>query len=335
MDLADIKAFLNSPRKIVITTHYNPDGDAIGSSLGLCHYLKQKGHQVSVIAPTDYPDFLKWMPGNSEVLLFPKVQKEAESKIAEAELICCLDFNALDRTDGVAPFIEQSKARRLMIDHHPEPDDFADDVYWDTEAGSTAQLVYFFIQQLGDASLINKDIATALYVGIMTDTGSFRFPATTPQTHRVIAELMEAGAAHTQIHENVYDNNSEGRLHLLGYALQKIKVIPEFKTAYIALSRDELKRYNFKKGDTEGFVNYALSVKGTVLAAFFAEDTEYDRIKISFRSKGDFPANALAQKHFQGGGHKNAAGGRSEKSLEESLKKFVSLLPEYATLLNT
>ncbi len=328
--ILEIKSLLNSPKNIVIVPHRNPDGDAMGSTLGLYHYLKLHQHSAVVIAPNDYPDFLKWLPGDDTVLKFESQQDDSIALIDKADLIFTLDFNALHRTGNqMAEVLENSKATMLMIDHHQQPDDYAAYTYSDATMSSTCEMVYNFIEMLGDSEKIDAKIATCLYVGIMTDTGSFRFPATTSRTHQIIGNLIEKGAENSEIHNNIYDTNSYSRLQLLGRAMQNLEVIPELKTAYISLSQSELDKFHFKKGDTEGFVNYALSLKNIIFAAIFIESQQDGIIKISLRSKGDFSVNEFSRAYFNGGGHTNAAGGRSETDLKSTVDKFISILPQY------
>ncbi|WP_299099654.1 bifunctional oligoribonuclease/PAP phosphatase NrnA [uncultured Winogradskyella sp.] len=328
--ISDLKALLSSPKNIVIVPHRNPDGDAMGSTLGLYHYLKLNNHNAIVIAPNDYPNFLKWLPGDDTVLKFETQQNDCIPHIENADLIFTLDFNAFHRAGHqMAEVLEASKSTKIMIDHHQQPDDYAKYMYSDVTMSSTCEMVYNFIDMLGDTQKIEATIATCLYVGIMTDTGSFRFPATTTKTHQVIGSLIEKGADNSQIHNNIYDSNSYSRLQLLGRAMQNLKVIPELRTAYTTLSQAELDQYNFKKGDTEGFVNYGLSLEGIIFAAIFIENKQDNIIKISFRSKGEFSVNEFSRAHFHGGGHTNAAGGRSETDMETAINKFISILPQY------
>jgi len=334
-DISDIKQLLATPKQIVIVAHKNPDGDAIGSSLGLYHYLKQNNHNVTVILPNDYPQFLQWIPGEESILKYESSVKKSNVLIAEAELIFTLDFNALHRTGNMEPVLVEAKAIKILIDHHQKPDDYASYMYSDVTMCSTCEMIYHFLEMLNVTDKITKNIATALYVGIMTDTGSFRFRSTTSTTHRVIADLIDKGANNTQIHNNVYDTNSYFRLQLLGKSLSNLKVISKLNTAYISLSQEELNRFNFKKGDTEGVVNYALSVKGVKFAVIFIEHNQEGIIKISFRSKDTFDVNQFARNHFNGGGHINAAGGRSELNLKDTIEKFISILPQYKQDLNS
>lgn len=326
--LQKLKTDLSQPKNIIIVTHKNPDGDAMGSSLGLYNYLFPLKHKVVVITPNEYPENLHWLPGNNKVVVFENKRKKAEELIKKADFVFCLDFNSLQRIDELGEVVRKSKARKIVIDHHQEPEDFAEILFSDTKASSTAQLIFDFIEMLGDIAMLNKSIANCLYTGIMTDTGSFRFPSTVAKTHYTIARLIEAGAENASIYDLVNDNNTESRLRLLGYCLsEKLKVFAEFGTAFFTLSWDEMVRYNYKNGDTEGVVNYALSIKGIKFAAFFSE--KEDLIRISFRSKGNFAVNQFSKNHFNGGGHINAAGGASEESLDDTISKFISLLPQY------
>lgn len=334
-NLEAFKTVISSPRKVVITTHHKPDADALGSSLGLAGYLKKKGHEVSVITPTDYANFLAWMKGNDKVIIFNEGNEEKSGRLINgADIIFCLDFSSLNRINELGEMVRQSEAVKVLIDHHLEPEDFADFVYWSTEAAATAELVYDLICDLGDKRLIDKDIAESLYAGIMTDTGSFKHPNTTKNVFNVCAELVEIGADTAKVSKLVYDTNSLDKVKFLGFALnEKLKVLDEFNTAYFAISADELKRFNSKTGDTEGLVNYALSIEGIKFAAVIIDRTE--AIKMSFRSIGDFSVNEFARKHFEGGGHKNASGGKSDLSLEETVKKFERVLNDYKNELST
>ncbi len=333
LDLAALKNLLSQPRKIVITTHHKPDGDAMGSSLGLYNYLIQQGHHTQVITPTDYPDFLAWMPGNENVIIFTENVDKSATLVAEAEIVFCLDFNTLSRINELGELVRASSAVKVMIDHHLEPEDFDDYRHWDINAAASAQLVYdFIVNQLQNKALVNKDVATCLYTGIMTDSASFRLPNTTPAVHRIAADLIEAGAVNWHIHELVYSNSSESRLNFLGHCLKnKLEVLYEYNTAFISVSKQELEEYDVITGDTEGIVNYALSITGIRLAAFIVERT--DKVKLSLRSRGEFPANEICKKYFNGGGHRNAAGGTSTDSLEEVINQFKQILPEYKKLL--
>ena len=334
-DLQAFKELLNSPKNIVIVTHHKPDADALGSSLGLSGFLKKKGHKVDVITPSDYPEFLHWMKGNDQVLIYEKHRlHQINQLIEQAAIIFCLDFSSLHRINDLGEQVRKAKAKKVLIDHHLDPEEFADFQFWSTKAAATAELVYQLIESMGDRELIDQDIAESLYAGIMTDTGSFQHSNTTKNVHKVVAGLIELGADTHKVSRLIYDSNSLDRLRFLGFALHsKLEVFEEFHTALFAITREDLTDFNSKTGDTEGLVNYALSIKGVVLAALIIDRGEL--IKISFRSKGDFPVNEMAQDHFEGGGHKNAAGGKSKLNLEETVNKFKNLLPSYQTKLST
>jgi phosphoesterase RecJ-like protein len=333
LDLASLTELLAQPRKIVITTHHKPDGDAMGSSLGLYHYLIQLGHHAKVIAPTDYPEFLTWLPGNEDVIIFTEATEQSAELIAEADIVFCLDFNSLGRINEMGELVRKSDAYKVMIDHHLEPEDFDDYRHWNINACATAQLVYDFIANvLHQKELVNKDVATCLYTGILTDSASFRLPNTTSEVHRIVAELIDAGAVNWRIHELIYNSSSENRLRFLGHCLaNRLEILPEFNTAIIWVTKADLDEYDSNTGDTEGIVNYALSIASIRLAAFIVD--RRDKVKLSLRSKGEFPANDICKRYFEGGGHRNAAGGQSSLSLQETINKFKSILPEYKKLL--
>ena len=321
-EILDINQLLKPENKIVIITHYNPDGDAIGSSLGLKHFLKQKGLQADVIVPNDFPKFLKWMPEAKKIIIADYKRKQAGEAIYNADVIFILDFNASNRSGNlVGPWLEKARATKILIDHHQQPEDF-DFVYSDTTIPATSQMVYHFIEALDEEKLVNQDIADCLYTGIMTDTGGFRFRSTSATTHRIIANLIEKGADPAMITSNTWDTNTVSRLHLLSLILSRIEVVKDGKVAILWLKRDELKEFGFQKGDTEGFVNYGLSIMGTQVSAFFMEDLYDDFIKISFRSKEDVDVNQFSRKYFNGGGHINAAGGKYFKSIEDTIEDF-------------
>lgn len=329
-EIKEIKELFSTPQNVVIVPHKNPDGDAIGASLAMYHYLKKQGHHPTVVSPNDYPDFLKWLPGSKDALKFDMQNRQSKKAIEEASVIFILDFNALNRVgDDMQNTLQEFKGIFMMIDHHQQPEDFAKYVFSDTSICSTCQMVYHYLEKLNDVEVIDTDIATCIYTGIMTDTGSFRFPSTTSETHRIVADLIDKGADNAKIYNNVYDTNSYGSLQLLGRALTNLVVIAELKTAFITLSQAELDEFDFQKGDTEGIVNYGLSVDGVIFAAIFIEDIEQKIIKISLRSKGSFSVNKFAREHFDGGGHDNAAGGKSKISLSETVEKFLKLLPTY------
>ena len=324
-----LKALLSSPKKIAIIPHKNPDGDAIGSTLALCHYLQKKGHSSTIVSPNDFPKFLKWMPGANTILNFEKENTESKNCLANADVIFTLDFNHLGRVGQMTEILESSKATFVMVDHHQQPSDYAKIMYSDVSMSSTCEMVYNLISFLGDVDMITSDMANCIYTGIMTDTGSFKFKATTSDTHRVIAHLMDKGAENTEIHHRIYDTNSPSRLHLLGCALKNMVILEDFNTAFITLSQEELDQYNYEKGDTEGFVNYGLTLEGINFAVIFIENKEEGILKISFRSVGDFSVNDFARNHFEGGGHTNAAGGKSDLNIPDTITYFKSLLPQY------
>jgi bifunctional oligoribonuclease and PAP phosphatase NrnA len=319
---------ISSARSILITSHHNPDGDAIGSSLGLYHYLRALGKKPKILIPNACPDFLSWMNGADRIMIYDEQPGKATNVIKAADLIFCLDYNSFSRTKFFEPQLRESAAFKVLIDHHPQPEAVFNLVISRTEVSSTAELVYETIVGLGHESLISKEVAECLFVGIMTDTGSFSFSCNYPTTFRIVAAMIERGIDTEMIHQQVYDTYSEQRMRLLGYCLsEKLVVLKDYATAYISLAKHELEQYQFQPGDTEGVVNYALSVKNIELAVFFME--REDVVRVSFRSKGDFSVNDFARTHFNGGGHKNAAGADSERSLDETITHFVGLLQDY------
>lgn len=324
---------LAKPKQIVVTTHHKPDGDALGSSLAMYHWLKAKGHAVNVIVPSDFPTFLDWMPGRQDVIIYTAARESSDALIAAADMIWCLDFNGLPRIHAMADSVRAASALKIMIDHHLDPEGFDDYRHWDSGAAATAQLVYdFIVNAMDDHNGITPEIATCLYTGIMTDTGSFRFQTTTSLVHLIAADLIAQGAKNWEIHEHVYNSYTEARLKFLGFCLEnRLQVLHEYRTALFSVSREDLTRYNITTGDTEGLVNYALAISGIKLAALIIDRT--DQVKLSLRSVGDFPCNEVCRDHFNGGGHRNAAGGNSNEPLQTVVKKFKSLLPEYKTRL--
>ena len=323
-----IEEILDNSQKVVITTHQSPDGDALGSSLALFGYLVKKGFDVCVVVPDSFPKFLNWMKGTENVLVYNHDEDVVKELIGEADLIFSLDYNSLMRVGGVGDLIEKSTAYKVMIDHHLHPADFADWMCSDTSSCSTAQLIYNFIEDFNDLDLIDDQIAEGIYCGIMTDSGSFRFPSVQAKTHLIAADLINRGLNHSRIHELVHDVNTLPKLHLLGFALnEKLRVLPNVPVAVIAINCEELSRFNYKKGDTEGLVNYALSLEGIEMAAFIKEDD--NKVKMSFRSKGDIAVNEFSSQNFNGGGHKNAAGGISFTSFEETVELFESKIVEF------
>ncbi|WP_309641586.1 bifunctional oligoribonuclease/PAP phosphatase NrnA [Flavobacterium sp.] len=327
-DIEAIVALLSTPKKIAIIPHRSPDGDAMGSTLALYHFLLKCNHQPIVIAPNEFPDFLAWMPGSEHVLIYENDRVNTTKILQESEVIFTLDFNALHRTGEMEKVLSQLTAPFIMIDHHQSPDHYALYTYSDTQFGSTCEMIYNFISFLDKKDFIDKTIATCIYTGILTDSGSFRFPKTTGATHRIVADLIDLGVNNSEIPALLFDNNSYHSLQLLGRALQNMVVYPEYKTAFISLSQKELDEFHYVKGDTEGIVNYGLSIKGIDFAAIFIEHRDENIIKISFRSQGDFDVNQLAREHFSGGGHINAAGGKSTLSLEATVAKFKQIITQ-------
>ncbi|MDR1877096.1 MAG: bifunctional oligoribonuclease/PAP phosphatase NrnA [Flavobacteriaceae bacterium] len=323
--LIEIKQLLKTKKNILILTHQNPDGDAIGSSLGLQHFLTNMGVQSTIIVPNEFPKFLKWMPNAKNIIIAEYRVKFTEIAFAKADLIFCLDFNTAPRINHLESKLTDSRAVKILIDHHQEPDLF-DYVYSDTSQPATCQMIYKFIEALGEDSKIDENTACCLYTGLLTDTGSFRFRNTTAETHRIIASLLEKGVYPDMVASHVLDNNTPGRIKLLGTVLNSIEIIPEKNTAILYLTKEQLLEFGYQKGDTDGFVNYGLSITDIKFTAFFMEDLQHDFIKISFRSKGDFDVNQFSRDYFNGGGHINAAGGRSELSLKNAIYKFKTIV---------
>jgi len=291
--------------------------------------MKELGITSQVIMPNSSPDFLAWLPSIDTILCYDNDKAQCEEELDNSDFVFTLDFNHLDRTGSLGDHLQKLNTNFVMIDHHQQPADYAPYMLSDTSIASTCELVHEYITTQYPETKLTADIASCLYTGIMTDTGSFRFPSTTSKTHRIIADLIDAGANNSEIHQNTFDNNAESRLHLLGRALQNLKVLKDLSTAYISLSQDDLNQYGFKKGDTEGFVNYALSLKGIKFAVIFIENKAENIIKISFRSIGDFDVNTFARNHYNGGGHNNAAGGKSDLDLNTTLEKFEETLNNY------
>lgn len=330
---SELKKLLSEKKKIVVTTHKNPDGDAMGSALGMYIFLKKQGHDVSIITPNEYPEFLRWLPYEKDVIKFNTNKTTANNLFQDAEIIFCLDYNSFERLSGMEKSLSSLKKMFVLIDHHPLPQIKADLLFSVTEVSSTAELLFDVLLNINGVKLIDKDIAECLFTGVMTDTGSFNYSCSRPNTFKVVTELLKFGIDIDKIQSLVYNNFSENRMRLLGYCLnEKMKVFPQYRTAYISLNSEELKKFKFKPGDDEGIVNYPLSIKDIVFSGFFIE--KKDHIKISFRSKGSFPANKFSAEHFQGGGHLNAAGGKSEEKFNECIARFESLLPNYKKELN-
>jgi phosphoesterase RecJ-like protein len=333
--ISNIIPNLTTPKKVVITMHQKPDGDAMGSTLGLFHFLVQLGHQVNVISPTNWASFLNWMPGCNTVIDYEKDQSKSDGIIANAEWIFCLDFNTMSRTKKMEDSLLNANAEKILIDHHQQPqvEIFKYGVS-DTTKSSTAEMVYDFIIQSGFSEKINNEVSQCLYAGVMTDTGSFRFPSTSAGVHTMIADLLRKGLKHSVIHEELYDNFSENRLRFIGNTLlNRFQIFYEYNTALISITQQDLMKYDIKTGDTEGLVNYPLSIEGIKLAAIIIDRGE--ERKCSFRSKGSFDVNTFARKYFDGGGHYNAAGGQSKEPLEAVVSKFIKALSENKNELST
>lgn len=326
--IKDFNRYLDDSSNIVVVTHTNPDGDAIGSSLALYHFLSGMGKNCDVICPDNFPSFLAWMKGAGEITIVENDLKKSISLIDKSDLLINVDFNDLNRTVQLEDKIRQANIPKVLIDHHPHPQNFADLIISDVTKSSAAELIYQVIEESGNVQYINETVAECLFVGIMTDTGSFSYNSSKPYTYYAVSKLLQYKINKDEIFSQVYDSFSFERMRLLGYCLnEKMKVLPDDHTAYISITQEELKRYNYKIGDTEGFVNYPLSITGVQFTALFIE--KEDEIKISFRSKGDFPANLFSRDNFNGGGHMNAAGGYSKLTLEETIGRFVDVLKKY------
>jgi phosphoesterase RecJ-like protein len=324
VDPRELKKLLEQKPRVLITMHKGPDGDAIGSSLGLYHFLKQKGIDAVVVAPDNFPKFLKWLPGSDHIIDCDHYPHKAEKAIKECDLIFCLDFNHPSRLGAFQEMVLKSDKPKYVIDHHQDPDDFADHYFVDSNASSTAEMIYRLAAEMEETALLDADSAICLYTGLVTDTGSFRFSSVTPEVMQIAANLMSTGIDHVRVYNEIYDNSTLDQLKLKGFALsEKTVVVGNTGAAYISLSEEELERFNYHSGDTEGLVNYALSIEGIHVAGFFYERDGY--IKLSLRSKGKVEVNKIAGALFQGGGHKMAAGGRSDLSLAETVAKFVAV----------
>ena len=325
--IEELKRTLQRARSIAIVAHHNPDGDAMGSSLGLAHVLRAIGKEVTVLMPNTPAQYLQWMPGAHEVIAFEADKEKATRIIASADLLFCMDFNRADRVRDLEGPIRKAK-KKVVIDHHQEPEDFADITISDVTASSTCQMVHDVLVEIGHGDLIGLEAATCLYTGMVTDSGSFRFRSTTSHTMRVAADLMDKGVDIDRVHSSIMDDNSVDRLKLLGFTLdQRMEVREDLSAVILWLSKEDLERFNYKPGDTEGIVNYGLSISGIRLSAFFMERA--DGIKISVRSKDDLPVNELMKEHFEGGGHINAAGGQTKETIRTAIDRFVSLLPTF------
>jgi phosphoesterase RecJ-like protein len=323
-----VRLLETTPQKIALLIHINPDGDALGSALGLSKLLSNMGHDCLVISPNEFPDFLRWMPGAQEICLLSESFSKAEEFMKEAGLIFVVDCNELKRIIRLQEDYNNSTGYKILIDHHPNPDLEVDCMLSDTSVSSTAELIYRFMIETSLQDYADKDVAACLFTGIMTDTGCFSHNSSSRKTFEIVASLLDFGIDKDEIYNRIYNNYSEKRMHLLGFSLhEKMEVLEEYHTAILSLTRAELISFEHQVGDTEGFVNYPLSIKGIRFSVLFVENE--DKIKISFRSKGSFPVNEMARKYFNGGGHVNASGGESFKNMSETILLFKSVLPDY------
>ncbi len=317
---------IKEAKNITVVAHKSPDGDAVGSVVALWKFIQTMNQECTMVLPDAFPDFLAWIEGSEKILIADKHKPLAAMQFEETDLVFTLDFNHPSRVGNLLEEpLRQSQAFKVMIDHHRDPADYCDVVFSDVNASSTAEMVFKFIEACNGVDTITSSQAEAIYTGIITDTGSFKFPSSSAETHLIAAKLIECGCDHAKVHQLIYDSNSVNRIKLLGYTLNKMEVFESHKLAFFTLSKEELERFNVKKGDTEGFVNYALSMNGIEMAIFMKEAD--DIIKMSFRSKGNWWVNELAGEHFNGGGHKNAAGGASHVPLAETIEKVKNLLP--------
>jgi bifunctional oligoribonuclease and PAP phosphatase NrnA len=325
--IQDAFSLLQAPKKIFITSHHKPDGDAIGSMLGLYHYLTKKGHRVTPVSPSEIPDFLRWMPGTANMLNYEEQPKESLEALTGSDIIFCLDFNDFSRTKHLTRQLEEATQPKILIDHHLFPAPVWNYGMSIPEKSSTCEMVYDFINLCGDNRLIDADTAACLYTGLMTDTGSFKFPVTTASVHAMAADLKHRGLDHTRIHEEVYDSWSESRMRFLGYVLiEKMEIFHKYNAGLIVLSRKDLNLFRVQNGDTEGLVNYPLSISGIKFATLITE--RCDEVKLSFRSKGNFDVSAFARQYFEGGGHFNASGGRTKTSFVDTIAYFKKILSD-------
>ena len=328
--IQELKKLLSAKKNIIITTHTNPDGDAVGSSLALYHFLKKTHKNTKVITPNQHPAFLNWVPGCSEILIFDKNKEKAKSLIAKSDIIFTLDFNDLKRCGDLGEKINSDRHKIVMIDHHQSPSDYANIIFSYPNISSTCELIFKIINRISDINLIDKDISTCIYLGMMTDTGSFQYNGVNSETHSILSFLMDKGIDHSKIYNNIYNSNNLSRIRILGLALNSLNTIKEANTTYMTLGKNQLINSGYKKGDTEGLVNYGLSLKNIDFTAIFIEDVDEEKtVKISFRSKSIFPCDEFAKKFFNGGGHKNAAGGKYVGTVVDAVKKFKKSLNDF------
>ena len=319
--VSKIRTNLSDRKKIVIIPHISPDADALGSCLATYHFFK-KNHKVDIISPNEYSEVLKFLPGENTISRFDSSQDKCVKLITNAEIIFILDFNNLNRVRKLSPYIKKSKAIKIMIDHHESPDDFATYAYCDPSMSSTCEIIYNFLSEY-DKNLIDKDIAQCIYTGIVADTGSFRFPSTSSNTLKIASELIDLGVEIDHIYQNLFNNYQFSRLKLLGKTLENFKKVKDLPVMYSLLSDEDQKNNNYKKGDTEGFVNFGLSIEGILCSVIMVEKKDEGLVKLSFRSKGEISVNDFAANFFNGGGHIHAAGGISYLSLAETEEKFL------------
>ena len=326
-NIQELKTILSIPKDIVITTHRNPDGDAIGSSLALYHYLNKHGHTVRIVSPSEYPDFLGWLPDAEKIVIYDIDSEHSASLIGKADVIFCLDFNSLDRIDKVGELIAPTKAKKVMIDHHLYPENFADFMLSDTKASSTCELIYDFIELLEDKKNLDKDISECIFTGILTDTGSFKY-GTSGKLFNIVGDLLERGVEDHEIQDRVFNCLKEKHLRLLGHCLNhRMEILEEYKTGIITLTKDDYARFEIQRGDTEGIVNYLLKIKDIKVAAFITEQPNI--VKLSLRSKHDVDVQSLARNNFNGGGHKNASGGYTYEPLDKAIRRLKKVIPDY------
>ena len=329
-DIERLRSIVAEGNVFVLTCHAGPDGDALGSTLGFAHYLNALGKEAVVVVPDAFPDFLAWLPGAQEILRFDKYRDKAELMIAMADVIFAMDYNALSRVDEVGDSIKKSKATKVLVDHHLQPERFCDLSFSYPQLSSTCEVVFRLVHALGDFELLTKAACECIYTGMMTDTGNFSYGPCTQNVYLIISMLMQKEINKDRIYNKVFNNYSEGRLRLMGYVLyEKMRVFPEYHSALITLTREEMARFNFNKGDTEGLVNIPLQMKGIYFSVFLREDTEKDLIRVSLRSQGTFPCNKFAAQYYGGGGHLNASGGQHLGTLEEAVAIFEKALEEF------
>lgn len=325
-----VEKWFEKAEKIVIVSHVSPDGDAIGSSLGLYHFLQTQEKTVNVIVPNQFPDFLKWMPGAKDVIIYDRYKDFADRLIREADVICCLDFNELKRIDTMEEAVRNASARKMLVDHHLNPGNFADITISHPDISSTSELVFRLICRLGNFDDITREGAECIYTGMMTDTGGFTYNSNNREIYYIISELLSKGIDKDQIYRNTFNTHTEGRLRLMGYVLyEKMEIYRDFNSALIWLTKEDQRKFQYRKGDTEGFVNMPLTMQGIRFSCFLREDTEKDMIKVSLRSVGDFPCNKVASDFFGGGGHLNASGGEVYGTMDEAISLFKQALIKY------